>query len=75
MFLGREYLGLLVCSVCAYHRDETEEGDRNISDIQPLTELPFQFSYADEEDNLVNRFNEWLEEATITGLEYWNSSL
>ncbi|MEH2331976.1 Fic family protein [Nostoc sp.] len=73
--LGREYLGLLVCSVCAYHRDETEEGDRNISDIQPLTESPFQFSYADEEDNLVNRFNEWLEEATITGLEYWNSSL
>lgn len=73
--LGHEYLGLLVCSVCAYHRDDTEEGDRNISDIQPLTESPFQFSYADEEDNLVKRFNEWLEEAIITGLEYWNRSL
>jgi len=73
--LGQEHLGLLVCSICAYHRDDTEEGDRNISDIQPLMESPFQFSYADEEDNLVKRFNEWLEEAIITGLEYWNRSL
>ena len=73
--LGHEYRGILICTACAYHRDDAEEGERNISDIQPLTNSLFQFSYADEESNLVNRFKQWLEDAIITGLEYWNKSL
>jgi prophage maintenance system killer protein len=73
--LGHEYRGLLVCTACAYHRDESEEGERNISDIQALTDSPFQFSYADKEENLVKRFKQWLEDVTVTGLEYWNESI
>ncbi|MGM3309561.1 Fic family protein [Anabaena sp. WFMT] len=73
--LGHEYRGLLVCSACAYHRDNTEDGERNISDIQTLTDSPFQFSYADEDDNLTERFKLWLEDVILTGLEYWNKSL
>jgi fido (protein-threonine AMPylation protein) len=73
--LGHEYRGLLVCNACAYHRDDSEEGERNISDIQTLTDSPFQFSYADEGENLVKRFQQWLEDAILTGLEYWNKSI
>lgn len=73
--LGHEYRGLLVCNACAYHRDDSEEGERNISDIQSLTDSPFQFSYADEEENLVERFKQWLEDIILTGLEYWNNSI
>jgi Fic family protein len=73
--LGHEYRGLLVCSACAYHRDNTEEGERNMSDIQPLTDSLFQFSYADEESNLIERFKQWLENTIVTGLEYWNDSI
>ncbi|KKD35214.1 filamentation induced by cAMP protein fic [Limnoraphis robusta CS-951] len=73
--LGHEYRGLLVCTACAYHRDDSEEGERNISEIQSLTDSPFQFSYADEEDNLVERFKQWLEDIIVTGLEYWNKSI
>jgi hypothetical protein len=73
--LGHEYRGLLVCSACAYHRDNAEDGERNISDIQALTDSPFQFSYADEEGNLTERFKQWLEDVIVTGLEYWNKSL
>lgn len=73
--LGHEYRGLLVCTACAYHRDDSEEGERNISDIQSLTDSPFQFSYADEEENLVERFKQWLEDVIVTGLEYWNKSI
>lgn len=78
---GHEYRGLLVCTACAYHRDkdESDEGDHNtnsiISDIQSLTESPFQFSYADEEENLVERFKQWMDDIVITGLEYWNKSI
>lgn len=73
--LGHEYRGLLVCSACAYHKDVTEEGDTSPSDIQALSESPFQFSYADEEYHLIERFRGWLEDVLVTGLEYWNSSL
>jgi Fic family protein len=73
--LGHEYRGLLVCTVCAYHKDDSEEGEHNISDIQSLTDSPFQFSYADEEENLIERFKQWLEDVILTGLEYWNKSI
>lgn len=73
--LGHEYRGLLVCTACAYHRDDSEEGERNISDIQTLADSPFQFSYADAEENLVERFKQWLEDIILTGLEYWNKSI
>jgi Fic family protein len=73
--LGHEYRGLLVCSACAYHRDNAEEGERNINDIQALTDSPFQFSYADEESNLTERFKQWVEDVLVTGLEYWNKSI
>lgn len=73
--LGHEYRGLLVCTACAYHRDDSEEGEHNLNDIQSLTDSPFQFSYADEEENLTERFKQWLEGVILTGLEYWNKSI
>lgn len=73
--LGREYRGLLVCYACAYHKNNTEENEYNISENQVLTDTLFQFSYADEENNLRERFGKWLEEVVVTGLEYWNKSL
>jgi Fic family protein len=73
--LGHEYRGLLVCTACAYHRDDSEEGERSINDIQALTDSPFQFSYADAEESLIERFKQWLENVILTGLEYWNKSI
>jgi Fic family protein len=79
---GHEYRGLLVCNACAYHRDRNDSSDESeqntgsiISDIQSLTDSPFQFSYADEEANLIARFEQWLENIILTGLEYWNKSI
>jgi len=73
--LGHQYKGILVCSACAYHRDDSGEGELNTNDIEPLTDTPFQFSYADEEAALKERFKQWLEEVIVNGLEYWNKSL
>ncbi|MGL5192044.1 MAG: Fic family protein, partial [Chroococcales cyanobacterium] len=67
--------GLLICNACAYHRDNGEEGEPTISELQPLTDSPFQFSYADEKENLISRFKPWLEDVIVTGLEYWNNSI
>ena len=73
--LGHEYRGLLVCSACVYHRDNSGEDESNTNGIQPLIDLPFQFSYADEQSSLRERFKDWLEEVIVNGLEYWNQSL
>ena len=73
--LGSESRGVYVCTACAYHRDETENGERNVNEIQPLIDIPFQFSYADQESNIVERFQKWMEDAIVAGLDYWNSSL
>ncbi len=73
--VGHEHHGLLACSVCAYHRDVTEDGDKSINEIQALTDSLFQFSYADQQENLVARYKQWLEIAIVSGLEYWNKSL
>lgn len=73
--LGREYRAWLACSACAYHRDRDEDGEQNISDIQALSDSLFQFSYADEEGMLIERFKEWLDKAIVAGLDYWNKSM
>ena len=73
--LGHEYRALLLCTACAYHREDSEEGERNISDIQSLTDSPFQFSYADDQENLIGRFKQWLENVILAGLDYWNDSI
>ena len=46
---------------------------RYISDIQSLTDSPFQFSYADDQENLIERFKQWLENVILAGLDYWNN--
>lgn len=74
--LGHNYIGLLVCSACAYHKDKTDEGDRTIvNDVQSLSDSPFQFSYADDETDLMERFKQWLEDVIVAGLDYWNDSI
>jgi Fic family protein len=73
--LGYEYHGLLACSVCGYHRNLTDDEDKNVSDVQALTDIPFQFSYADQRENLAPRYKQWLEAAIVSGLDYWNKSL
>lgn len=76
---GHEYRGLLVCTACAYHHtndvDAIKRGQPYITDLQPITRSPFTFSYSDEERDLTRRFNQWLEDVIVVGLEYWNQSV
>lgn len=73
--LGYKHRGLLACSACAYHRDLTAEGDTSVNEIQALTNSPFEFAYAEVQDQLIQRYKQWLETAIVSGLEYWNKSL
>lgn len=73
--LGRDFNGILACNACAYHRDSEENGSSTIHELRPLSDSIFQFSYADEEESLKERFVVWLEDVVVAGLEYWNQSI
>lgn len=68
--VGYEFVGLLIATACAYRKDKEV-----IRDLQRLTDEPFQFSYADEADDLKERFGRWLEGAIVAGLDYWRRGL
>ncbi|MDX1993240.1 MAG: Fic family protein [bacterium] len=74
--LGRAYQGVLVCSGCAYHKVASDQEDNAIiQDIQPLSQSPFQITYLDVPADLEQRFQDWLENVIVVGLEYWRKSL
>lgn len=77
--LGRDSNGIFACSACAYHKDSIIEDDGRISnlinELQALSESVFQFSYADDEKRMKERFTDWLEQVTVAGLVYWNQSI
>ncbi len=66
--------GTRLCTAIAYHRQQGEGGTQ-VTDIEPLSETPFQFSYIDDETELHQRFARWLEEAIVSGLNYWQRSV
>ncbi|MCU0496424.1 MAG: Fic family protein [Anaerolineae bacterium] len=74
--LGYEYRGLLACCMCAYWKDPSEDDTgKIIRDLQPLTESPLQFSYADSMEHLKPRFDDWLDSGLRAGLLYWQKGL
>ena len=72
---GHEYHGLLVCSVCFFHREETEEGERQVSEAIPLVDDGFQINYHENADAAKRRFEGWLEIALSKGLDLWRAGL
>jgi Fic family protein len=73
--LGYEYTGIMAVSAFLEFRAGNEleelipEGPYRI-----CTDL-FQFSYQDNEDQVITRFKPWLEEVILIGLEQWRKQL
>jgi hypothetical protein len=72
---GHEFRGVLAVSACFFRREETEEGERQIVGLTPLSDEIFQINYRENEVAAVDRFRDWLEEALVRGLELWRKTL
>jgi Fic family protein len=74
---GPKYLGVLVCSACAYRNSENEDAGRALMayDLEILSDAPFQFSYADEENEVKRRFDQWADSVIVAGLKYWQQEV
>jgi len=69
--LGREYRGVMAASMCFFRREQTEEQDRQITDIFPLCNDVFQTNYREDLSAAQARFSEWLDQGLVEALEIW----
>jgi Fic family protein len=72
---GFEYRGILAVSACFFRREVTEEGEREVQDVTPLSSEIFQINYRERENDASARFRDWLEDVLVKGLELWRAGL
>lgn len=72
---GPEFRGVLAASACFYSREQTDERHREVVGVTPLATEIFQINYLEPASNVTERFEEWMEEVLITGLELWRGTL
>lgn len=73
--LGVEFLGIMVASAFLVYRDIDESEVATVNGPYPVCKEIFQFSYKEEEDAVVRRFDKWLSEAIIFGVDEWRRQL
>jgi hypothetical protein len=73
--IGNEYRGVLAATLSFFRREETEDGERQISDVVPASGAIFQVNYREAQNEAARRFDEWLEPALVNALEMWRATL
>ena len=68
--IGREFTGVLVCAGMAYAKQKTEDGAEFVEMIS-LSKEPFYFAYDEPLTQIHDRFDKWLDDAIIVGLDHW----
>ena len=71
---GHPNNGVMVASGFSFEKAPSEEGSESI-DVIPSNKDVFQFNYMENEDNIVKRYKEWLEDSIIFSLAQWQSAL
>jgi len=73
--VGEEFRGVVAVAAIFFRKSESDEGERAISDITPLSDEIFQVNYRDSDDGARSRFAHWLDETLVRGLEAWRQGL
>ncbi len=72
--LGVQPLGIMAASAFVDHRDRSDE-ETTIEGPYPACRELFQFSYRDKNGPLTQRFDKWLAEVILLGLDQWRRQL
>jgi Fic family protein len=73
--LGSTFVGVMAVSAFLEHRDRGEDGETAMDGPYRLCGEVFQFSHLESGEVVVNRFNGWLNEVLLAGLDLWRSQL
>ena len=58
-----------------FRREDTAERERQVTDLTSLTDEVFQINYVEDRREALTRFERWLNDAVVTGLETWRRGL
>ena len=72
--LGVEFLGVMVASAFLQFKDAGEDGEAEEAQHTLCTDI-FQFSYNDPEPLIVERYEAWMNEIILTGLDQWRRQI
>lgn len=73
--IGHEFRGVLAASACFFRREQTEQGEREVSAVIPLSDEIFQVNYKETPAEAESRFIDWFEDILVRGLETWRQGL
>lgn len=73
--LGVEFFGIMAVSAFIEYRDKTEEAATSVEGPYALSEDVFQFSYKEPEREVKKRFEKWLKDVLLIGLDTWRRQL
>ncbi len=69
--IGRDFRGVLACSSMFFQRLQTEANTRETGPVKSLSESLFQVNYQEDPRSIQDRFETWMEECIVKGLEMW----
>ena len=72
--IGREFQGVLACSASWFQRVETEDGEREVEAVTPVTDQVFLINYKEALAAASSRFSDWLEDAIVRSLKLWQET-
>lgn len=72
--IGHEFQGVLACSASWFQRVETDDGEREVGPVTPVTDSVFLINYKESPDTAAERFSNWLEGTIVRGLKLWQET-
>lgn len=73
--IGREFRGLLGVSAFFFWVEERDDATREVTDLTPMVDEVFQVNYVEKSEDAARRFEPWLDDALMRGLETWRRGL
>ncbi|MEW6493369.1 MAG: Fic family protein [Cyanobacteriota bacterium] len=73
--LGVEFLGIMAASAFIEYRDRTEDQAISVDAPRVLCSEVLRFFHTEQKDAVVQRFQPWLEEVLLIGLNQWRKQL
>lgn len=73
--VGRNFSGVMSASAFAIEVIDNDESSSFVSDAVPICKEVFQFSANEPIGNIKERFQTWLDDVILMGLDYWQRQL
>ncbi|MCD4830100.1 MAG: Fic family protein [Candidatus Cloacimonetes bacterium] len=72
--LGYDFVGIIASSAFIQFRDKDQEHSNPDGPYRLCNEV-FQFSHSEKETDVTKRFNKWIENVILTGLDQWRKQI